>query len=270
MKKQQHSQRLSLAVVLLGLTTIVAVAQGTGDKPPGKVGPAWSVGDTWTVRATAIQSQDSTETEQQEKAKTPVDWRFIVVGKEDIKDRPCFRVSVTCLDEGRQQPITTLWFDVDKRTLSRVEAKIVVKGSWHVFTETYVAEGGKPTPVLGPIPALPLDFPVFTSDGVTKDLGAQTYETIYGNAGTKSLGDVGFAFMVDQSVTPVKTDHVKSLAPESEGDSVVEVEIRGAGRSITQLWQPDTPWPIYSNNGMTEARLLEVKRADVHVEDNQQ
>jgi hypothetical protein len=192
-----------------------------------------------------------------------------VVGVEKIKDCPCYRISVTCLSQGRQQPVTTLWFDVQNRTLIRVEAKILIKGQWRVFTETYVSQDGKPCPVLGPLPALPLDFPVFTPEGRTKNLSSQTYETVFGNAGTKSVDNVGFAFMVDQSFAPVESDYVKTLAPSSEGEGVVEVEIRGAGRRVSQLWQPGAPWPIYSNNGRTEARLVEVKRADAGGEEAQ-
>jgi hypothetical protein len=106
-----------------------------------------------------------------------------------------------------------------------------------------------------------LDFPVFTQEGGTKNLASQTYEAVYGDKGVKSIDDVGFTFSVDQSFSPVKADYVKSLAPASEGEGVVEVEIRGARRRVSQLWQPGAPWPIYSNNGMTEARLVEVKRA---------
>jgi hypothetical protein len=248
------------ALVLLGLTTVATIGGEPPDKPPEALGPAWQVGDRWTVRAVAVQSQLATETgEPTQQPKKPMDWKFTVVGKEEIKGRPCYRVAVTCL--GRQHPITTIWCDAIHHTLIRVEAKVLIRGQWRVFTETYLPTAGTPCPVLGPLPALPLDVPVFTPDGRTKDLASQTYETIYGNAGTKAIGDVGFAFSVDQSVTPVQAEYVKSLVPESEAKGVVEVEIRGAGRRVSQLWEASAPWPIYSNNGMTEARLVEVTRA---------
>jgi hypothetical protein len=257
--------------MLVGLTAAVTIGQQPGDKPPDKnssneLKPSWAVGDSWTVRATAIQSQASTEANDPQQQSAPVDWQFTVTGTDKIKERFCYRVSVVCLEAGRQHPATTLWLDADSRTLTRVESKIMVKGQWRTFTETYITADGKPTPVLGPLPALPLDFPVIAVDGTTKSLAGQTYQTIYGDTGIKALGDVGFAFAVDQSVTPVDAKFVKSLAPQSEAEDVTKVELRGAGRTISQLWHAGDPWPIYSNNGMTEARLMEVKRADANAE----
>lgn len=261
MKKRKTARMGPLAVMLLGLTAMVTIGEERGAQPPARLGPDWRVGDSWKVRAEALQTQVAAEPSQQAQLKAPVDWKFTVSGTEEIKDRPCYRVMVVCLTPGRQQPVTTLWFDVKNRTLTRVEAKAFLKGQWRVFTETYVCEDGQACPVLGPIPALPLDFPVFAQEGETKDLTSQRYEVLYGEAGVKSVNDVGFAFSVDQSISPVKADYVKSLAPASEGEGVVEVEIRGARRRVSQLWQAGAPWPIYSNNGMAEARLVEVKRA---------
>jgi hypothetical protein len=35
------------------------------------------------------------------------------------------------------------------------------------------------------------------------------------------------------------------------------VRLKAAGSLVRQLWQPGLPWPVYSNNGIAESRLVE-------------
>jgi hypothetical protein len=50
---------------------------------------------------------------------------------------------------------------------------------------------------------------------------------------------------------------------------VTEVRLKSLGREVRQLWQAQRPWPIYSDNGYTVARLVSVERVAADEEDGQ-
>jgi hypothetical protein len=140
-----------------------------------------------------------------------------------------------------------------------------VQGGFRTVTEQYKpSEQG--APVLAPLTALPLEMPVFkkTMEGA-KALDSETYsyEAIQGTEGTKEIGDVSFAFDVDQQLQKTTPEEAKGLVAESfskdlDKAALVKVRIKGPGRQVSQLWRAEQPWPVYSTNGTTEARLIEV------------
>lgn len=55
----------------------------------------------------------------------------------------------------------------------------------------------------------------------------------------------------------------KEYAGTLEQRPVAEVHLQDYRQSVVQLWQKDTPWPVYTNNGRTQAWLVADKPADV-------
>lgn len=224
------------------------------------VGPHWKIGTSWTVETVNLQKQSSLQ-----KQTAPVVWVFTVVGETKIADRDCFEVAIRCNDKSDRQPRVSIWVDKYSGMLLRVTTLTLVKGQWRSFTETYSVPQGKSVAVLGSIPSLPLDMPVFAGDDKSKDLEGMTYEVLQGPKGSKDIDKTSFTYKINQSVKPVSKETrkelagAKSLALPVNMDEAVEVELQGGSKNrVRQLWTPGTPWPVYSNNGNSESRLIQV------------
>ena len=224
------------------------------------VGRNWKIGTTWSVETINLQRQGTMQ-----KQSPPVVWVFTVVGETKIGSRDCFEVVIRCKDDSDRQPHVSIWVDKVSGMLMRMMSSTLVKGQWHTFTETYTVPEGKSVAVLGSIPSLPLDMPLFAEETGSKDIGGMTYEVVSGNLGAKALGEIGFTYQVDQSVKPVSEVQsqeiagAKSLATPLNLKDAVEVELKIGSKSRgKQIWLPDTPWPVYSTNGISESRLLDV------------
>ena len=244
-----------------------AQTQNQNQKPAYvQVGRHWKIGTTWTVETVNIQKQGTLQ-----KQSSPVAWVFTVIGETKVGNRDCFEVAIRCKENSDRQPHVSIWVDKASGMLMRVTTMTLVKGQWRTFTETYSVPEGKSAAVLGPIPSLPLDMPSFTDkagskgiDGTSHEEG-MTYEVVTGSAGAKALGEVGFLYHIDQLIKPVTEEQTQELAgakslgtPLSLRDAI-EVEIKNGTRNhVKQIWLPDTPWPVYSTNGVSESRLLEV------------
>ena len=104
---------------------------------------------------------------------------------------------------------------------------------------------------------------MFATQAGSKDLGGMSYEVVTGVAGSKSLGEAGFIYDVEQEITPVSEKTLsgaKSLGEPVTLRDAVEVELKsGPVSRVRQIWTPGNPWPVYSTNGTSESRLLEVK-----------
>ena len=225
-----------------------------------QVGRNWKIGTTWSVETINLQRQGAMQ-----KQSSPVVWVFTVVGETKIGTRDCFEVVVRCKDDSDRQPHVSIWVDKVSGMLMRTTSSTLVKGQWRTFTETYSVPEGKSVAVLGSIPSLPLDMPLFTEETGSKDIGGMTYEVISGNLGAKALGEIGFTYQINQSVKPVSEEQsqeltgAKSLAASLNLKDAVEVELKiGTKSRCKQIWLPDTPWPVYSTNGISESRLLDV------------
>ena len=225
-----------------------------------KIGPHWKVGTTWSVETINLQKPGTGQRQSK-----PVIWVFTVVGETTIGSRNCFEVAIRCKDGLDWQPRVSIWVDKVSGMLMRVTTLTLVNGRWRTFTETYSVPEGKSVAVLGSIPSLPLDMPLFTVSVGSKDLDGMTYEVITGSKGAKALNETGFTYKIDQVIKPVTPASSKELAGAKTLDTSlnlnesVEVELKsGSAKRIRQIWVPDCPWPIYSTNGVSESRLLDI------------
>jgi hypothetical protein len=231
--------------------------QAQGQQQQAQLKPQWQQGQRWIVETIARQTQ--ARSDQAQAQADPVRWEFRVVGVERVGDRDCFRVDVICLTQGRAQVLARLWADRDSYALRQVQAQLPVQGKTRTITEKYSSE--HPTPVFGPLTALPIDLPLFLAN---QPKGAKqfSYEATSG-AGEKDADELGFAFEIEQDVKAVDAARAKELVPQAfakdlEKQPVMEVTLKGSGRQVKQLWRPNLPWPVFSENGSAEARLIEV------------
>jgi hypothetical protein len=179
---------------------------------------------------------------------------------EKIDERNCFRVEVRCLG-GDTDAATTLWVDQQTIALRRVQTQLPAAGGLRTITEDYRSASGQPFPAFPPLSVPPLELPLFVAGAK----GSQTfsYEASSTPAEEKAVGDLDFAFSVEQQITRPEADEIKDLLPEDytkdlTARPVLEVHLRATGSQVRQLWQPGLPWPVYSNNGIAESRLVEV------------
>lgn len=214
----------------------------------------WQQGDRWVVETTPRMSTMSSSISSNNKLK----WSFEVVGLEKIREHECWHTSIRCIEANVQSPEIDIWVDKQNGMMVRTTSSLTYATHKAKLTETYLPSNGKATPVFGMIPALPLDMPVLSTAATnnTKSLEPQIYETMTGDGQTKDLGDLGFANMVAQNVQPVTSSVTKSLNTISS-DNGFEVNIFANNRKVRQIWAPGKPWPVYSNNGVTESRLIE-------------
>jgi hypothetical protein len=227
--------------------------------------PRWDLGDQWVVETTSRPIQMRGETDAQTVCR-PIQWQFAVQRFEKALADDCYRVEVKCLLEGAPQPTTVLWVDKKSLALRKIETQLPVPDGFQTITQSYEFSSGQPSPVLGPLTALPVDLPLFLGDQ-TKGMQTFTYETHDGPAETKKVGELGFAYQIEQQVTSVSSEEVKGLLNETftkglTKQPVVEVQLKSGQQQVRQLWQPGLPWPVYSKNGSTECRLVKVIPAE--------
>jgi hypothetical protein len=250
-------RRTLFALTLLAI--VMQAARADEELRPENYKPQWKVGQQWVVASVSLQSQARRDPKAAGPAEV-VRWQFDVWSVEKIDERNCFKVDVKCLlDEG--QAVITLWVDQQSMTLRRVQTRVPVAGGFRTVTEDYRSASGQPFPAFAPLTVPPLELPLFLAG--TK--GAQTfaYQASSTPAGEKGVGDIDFSFSVDQQITRPLADNIKGLLPEEYSKdlsqkAVVEVQLKTASFQTRQLWQPGLPWPVYSNNGVAESRLIEV------------
>lgn len=219
--------------------------------------PRWRIGEQWVVETTARPAQSADELPAA--PPRPVSWHFTVGKVEKVAGHPCFRLDVRPEVEGGKAPLTTLWVDEKTMVVRQVQAQLLVQGALRDVTERYEFDGGA-SPVFAPLTALPLELPVFTA---AKARGpALSYRAVSGEPGARAPGDLDFAVAVRQQVAPAAPEDVKRLLPGASARDpkarLFEVKLAGPERRARQLWQPGLPWPVYSDNGHAEARLVKV------------
>lgn len=258
------------ACLMLGLLGLGLVGAVPGENPPGvpvqgisleQFKPQWRVGDRWVVETTTLPLQAPLGQEGAPPVK-PVQWQFSVRALERLFDRECYRIEVQPLPIRTPSPVTTFWVDRQSLVLRQVQAQLAVAGRLHTMTESYQFGSGQPTPVQGPLTALPIDLPLFTA-GRAKGLQQFAYEAVAGPSGKKALGDVGFLMSIQQEMVPATAEHAKSLLPEGfakvlDTKPTVEVRLKSIQGRVRQLWRPGCPWPVYADNGPTVARLVKI------------
>ncbi|MDR2756365.1 MAG: hypothetical protein LBC20_11715 [Planctomycetaceae bacterium] len=249
-----------LVTVFILITDILfSVSVNAQQSPPVVVGTNWKIGTQWAVQAQNLQTQNATPPQQQQ---APIVWIFTVQGQTKIQDRDCYQVQIRCREAAEQQPQITIYIDKQTGMLVKTQSQQIVQGQWQTQTDSYRVPQGKAAAVLGTIPCLPLDVPLFsvTQDG-SKALGdtEMVYEIVSGNNdNAKSLDEFGFTYKVKQSIKRVTPEGAKSLGNDAKtlGDDAVEVELQSGKQIIKQVWTSSSPWAVYSNNGTSEARLI--------------
>lgn len=256
---------LGLAMACLGWAADLP-ERGDRSVDVDQLRPQWQTGDRWVVETASLPLQMRSAGIAQAKSQ-PIRWQFAVQSYEKVIGDDCYRVEIRCLESG-QQPATVLWIDKKSHALKQMQTQIPVPGGFKTVSESYEFASGQPSPVLGPLNALPIDLPLFQG-GQSKGSQSFTYEANVGPAGQKAIGDLGFAYEIQQEIAAVEPDQVKGLVAESftkslESKPVVEVKLRRFDRQVRQLWQPGQPWPVFSDNGTTTCRLIEVIPAEKH------
>lgn len=254
---------LAAGLLVIGLGTVVPA------EPPGPVGqpapqeslkPRWRVGEQWIVETTTRLVQTGADFKSVPTAR-PIDWQFTVKGIEKIAGRSCYRLEIRPQDSSGPQPITSIWVDDQTQTLRRVQTQLPVQGELRTITENYEFGEGKPSPVLGPLTALPIDMPLFGAEHA-RSLKF-SYTAVPGAAESRELGEIGFAVDIEQHIAPVKGEEARNLlhrdlSRDLRARPLVEVRLQSPERKVRQLWQAGLPWPSYSDNGDTSARLIKV------------
>lgn len=222
--------------------------------------PNWTIGDRWVVE-TQTKRPQAADTDQASRTGPPVRWQFSVQAREKVGGRECFRVEVQSVQERAfPQAKISLWVDRNAWALVQCQTQLWVAGVQRTITESYQFPGQQPTPVMGPLTALPVDFPLLLG-GRMKGTQAFSYEAVPGPSGTKDIGDLGFAFDVTQDLDARPSEHARKLlhadfVKSLEARPMLEVKLKTFHREVKQLWQAGLPWPAYSDNGVTVARLV--------------
>lgn len=269
-KFQRHAAAAML--VGLGMACLVWAADSPQDGNRSidfdQLRPQWQMGDQWVIETVSLPVQVRGTGIAQAKTQ-PIRWQFAMQKYEKVIGDDCYRLEIRCLEEG-QHPTTVLWIDKKSHALKQIQTQIPTVDGLKTVTESYEFAGGQPSPVLGPLSALPLDLPLFQG-GQTKGMQTFNYEANIGPAGAKAVGDLGFAYEVQQEISQPQPEQVKGLVDDSfkkslENKPVVEVRLKRFDRQVRQLWQPGQPWPVYSDNGITTSRLVEIQPAEKHPE----
>jgi hypothetical protein len=255
--------------VLLGLSLGLLLAQeqpkpAPPDAQANEFKPQWQKGQKWVVETLTNQLQARRDPAVgQGKKPVPIQWQFEVQDVEKVDGKDCYKVQIQCQVKNRTQPVTTIWTNAKSMTLQQLQTQFPVQGGFRTVTEHYQSTG-KPAPVLAPLTVLPLELPVFLPEE-TKSLTPMkfSYEAVSGPSGTKAVGDVGFIYDVEQDMERITPEEAKGLLADDfskglESVPMLRIKIKGPRNDVTQIWQPRQPWPVYSNNGPTTARLIKV------------
>jgi hypothetical protein len=251
----------AIAVMYCGSLTSVGDEQAAAAGHVTLERPRWSEGDRWVVETRTKIVQSVAKADGQPRR---VRWQFEIAGVERVAAAECFKICVTCLVEAKLRPSITLWYDKQTLFLRKFEAQIVARGEMRTLCESYTA-ASEFAPVIPPLEVIPVSLPAFVPAGA-KHFGSFTYVSHVASAGSKDLSLVRFAHTVRQDVERSSQDLIRHAA--GTGNKVlatsrpVEVHLAEGNRQIAQLWERDIPWPVYTNQGQTEAWLVSIQRAD--------
>jgi hypothetical protein len=230
------------------------------DLAPLQYRPTWQIGQKWVVETVCHQSQARRDVKKTTPSK-PVRWQFEVSATEVIEGADCYKVLVKCLVPGKQ-PEIVLWVDQASMTLRRIQTGVPTPNGIQVVTESYRSDSGQPFPACPPLSVPPLELPYFVEGA--KGTQTYTYSASDASDGSKDLGDIGFSFVVQQDVGQASDEEALALTHQAYMKSIVkqptlEIRLKSATHRVRQLWQPGSPWPVYSRSGVTESRLVQVQ-----------
>ncbi len=220
--------------------------------------PNWSVGDSWEVETTTqrIQVRESAPARKPARLR----WRFKVAGLEDVAGIECYRIDIECLAKGRLRPATSIWCDKETLFLRQFQTQVANNGEMHLLQESYAVPKGQFAPVVAPINALPIALPAFVPKG-SKNLNGFTYTSSPTAAGSKDTGVLRFAYAVKQNAGKPSQKSIKAFRKGlskalNDSEAVTEVKLNGPHQGVVQLWKKNSPWPVYTDNGRTQAWLV--------------
>lgn len=223
--------------------------------------PTWQVGDSWTI-VTQTDKLQGRETTPAGKAGR-IAWRFRVAAIEKIGGRSCYRIEVECMAAGRLRPKTTIWCEQKSMFLRQFQTQVAVGGQYRLIQESYEPGADGYAPVMAPINALPIALPAFLPAGSKRAEKGFRYTSKPGRVGSKDVGLLSFSHKMTQqvgkpsakSLGQIPANYSKSL----EKKPVTEVRLEDYRGTVVQLWQKDSPWPVYVDNGRTQAWLVSDK-----------
>lgn len=232
--------------------------------------PRWEIGDSWVVETSSrpVHLRAAADPKADPKGVEPVvvKYKFAVEAKEKVGTRDCYRVEVTVFPDPKGQPATKLWYDAASMTLRQVETQLPVDGGFVPVTESYSSDPNAPAPpAIGLMSTLPVELPMFV--GGRPGEMTFSYEAVAGKAGSKrAADDVAFAVDMKQTLAPTTPEKARGMLPKSftrdlTNKPLVEVKLVSPERTVTQLWEAGQPWPVYTDNGSTTSKLVDVTRA---------
>jgi len=267
--KNDSRFRIALGAIAICATLLSADPAGS-QQPAGDAGaaaeltrPEWKVGDSWIVETETdpIQGRSAVLA-----AKLPLlKWKFVVAGEDKVQGADCYRIEVACIAGGSPTK-ATMWCDKETMFLRQLQTWVYAAGERQSIVESFAAGSQAiSAPVLPAVNALPLDMPAFPQAG-QKSLGGEKsfrFKSTPQAAGAKADGAVAFSTQVTQKIGKPDEARKKALGPDRSKSitAPVQVDLESSGRSVKQVWQNGRPWPEYSDNGRTRARLLTVERA---------
>lgn len=219
--------------------------------------PSWKVGQKWVVETVGLQSP-ARKAPRANAPKRPVRWQFHVDSWEDIEGKQCFRIVVRCLEPG-ENPETTLWVDRDSLTLLQIRIQLPSPEGFRTVTENYRSDSGQPFPAISALTVPPIDLPLFVAGA--KGTNSFQYRASTAPEGAKDAASIDFSVSIQQQLTEPSDEDLQQLLPEqfaksAEHTPVAEVHLKTGRTDVRQLWQQGSPWPVYSNNGVSTARLI--------------
>lgn len=255
--------RHAMAIIAVCSVTCLTLAAIAEDKPDVDAlasveQPKWSVGDTWTIETVSekIQGREITPARKS----PPIRWQFRVAELEKLAGRDCYRIEVECLARGRIRPKSVMWVDEESGFLRQYQTELAVNGKMRPIVESYDHAKGEPAPVVTPISAVPIVMPAFVKKGSKTVSFTYTSAPVPAGAKAKDLGMTSFAYEVSQtaSIAGSKALEVipRGLSKAIDDKPVTQVNITTPHERVTQLWQPGKPWPVFVDNGVTKAYLV--------------
>jgi hypothetical protein len=247
---------LGASGMIFGASCLAHAAQAAGDAA-SLDRPQWQVGDSWIIETLTEQLQGN-EPKPAEKAPR-IRWQFRVAKLEKVAGQDCYRVDIECLAQSRVRPKASVWCDKETLFLRQFETQVAFRGSYYTVQESYDCAKGAVAPVMASVNALPLGLPAFQPQGA-KSLDGFTYTSAPLPAGVKDAGMIRFAHTVKQEVRAPSAKALKQVpqlyAKDIQAKPVTEVRLDDGKQSLTQVWQRGLPWPVYAENGRTQAWLV--------------
>lgn len=147
---------IALAVLLSCAAWVPALAQDLGDAAFVDA-PKWQQGQYWVMNVANYQQQTTGDPYW-----TPqTQYRYEVIGKQQIQGVPCVAVSVR--REGALQAQQTMYYQEQTKQLVKVDTKIQVGGEEQIAEQWVQAPGSRdPNPGEAPLSIVPCALPIYS------------------------------------------------------------------------------------------------------------